>query len=202
MRWAAPKGYSVDTSSTVACVARNEKRNRILDALSNSDFAILQAHLQPVRLKCRERLQSANRQVRDIYFPASGLASVVATAGSERRQAEVAVIGREGMTGLPVVLGTDESPCDVFVQIAGEGHRIAADKLRAAMLQSVTLLGCFLRYAHVFIVQSGSTALANARGKLEERLARWLLMAHDRTDGDQLLLTQEFLALMLGTRRA
>jgi CRP-like cAMP-binding protein len=181
---------------------RNQQGNRILDALSGSDFAILQPHLEPVPLKFRERLQSSNRQVKHVYFPECGLASVVAIGGGERRQAEVAVIGRDGMTGLSVVLGTDRSPCDVFMQVEGNGQRISADNLRAAMDESSTMLRCFLRYAHVFAVQSGYTALANARGKIEERLARWLLMAHDRSEGDTLELTHDFLALMLGTRRA
>jgi CRP-like cAMP-binding protein len=106
------------------------------------------------------------------------------------------------MTGLAIVHGADRSPCDVFMQIEGQGQRISADNLRMAMDQSATLLRTFLRFAHVFGVQSGYTALANAQGTLEERLARWLLMAHDRIADDQLLLTHEFLALMLGTRRA
>jgi len=178
------------------------QHNRILSALSNKDLAILQPHLHPVPLKLRERLQSANRRVTDVYFLESGLGSVVAIGRGDRRQAEVAVIGREGMTGLPVVHGVDRSPCDVFMQIEGQGQRISADNLRTCMDKSITLFRTLLRFAHVFAVQSSYTALANSQGKLEERLARWLLMAHDRIEGDQLLLTHEFLALMLGTRRA
>jgi CRP-like cAMP-binding protein len=140
--------------------------------------------------------------VKNVYFPESGLGSVVGFGGGESRQAEVAVVGREGMTGLPVVLGVGRSPCDIFMQVEGTGQRVSAEDLRAVMDQSATLLRCFLRFAHVFSVQSGYTALANARGKIEERLARWLLMAHDRIESDELVLTHEFLALMLGTRRA
>lgn len=185
-----------------AQAAGNEQRNRILDSVSSSDFAILQPHLEPVPLKFRERLQSANRPVKHAYFPESGLGSVVAVGGGERRQVEVAVIGREAMTGLPVVSGAGRSPSDIFMQVEGNGQRVCADNLRAAMQQSVSLLRCFLRYTHVFAVQAGYTALANAQGTIEERLARWLLMAHDRMESDELLLTHEFLALMLGTRRA
>jgi Crp-like helix-turn-helix domain len=90
----------------------------------------------------------------------------------------------------------------VFMQVEGNGQRISADNLRAGMDQSITLLRCFLRFAHVFAVQSGHTALANAEGNIEERLARWLLMTHDRIECDTLPLTHEFLALTLGTRRA
>jgi CRP-like cAMP-binding protein len=182
--------------------APNEQRNHILAALSSNDLAILQPHLEPVPLGFRERLQSANRQVKNVYFLESGIASVVAIARRERQQAEVAIIGREGMTGLPVVHDADRSPCEIFIQVEGNGQRISADNLRAGMDASVTMLRCFLRFAHVCAVQSGYTALANAHGKIEERLARWLLMAHDRMERDTLELTHEFLALMLGTRRA
>ena len=182
--------------------AGSEQRNRILDALSSSDFALLQPHLEPVRLKFRQQLEWADRKVADVYFPESGVASVLVSSGCGHRQTEVAVVGREGMTGLPVVLGADRSPYDVLIQIEGDGQRISADNVRAAMDQSATLLACFLRFANVFLVQCAHTALANAHAKLEERLARWLVMAQDRIEGDQLMLTHDFLALMLGTRRA
>lgn len=178
------------------------QRNRILNAMSNADLALLQPHLESVPLKFRQRLQSANRQIRHIYFPESGIASVVAVSGGERRQAEIAIVGREGMTGLPIVHGADRSPCETFIQVEGDGQCISAQNLRQLMDQSTTMLRCFLRYAHVFTVQTGYTALANARGNIEERLARWLLMTRDRVDGDELLLTHEFIALMLGVRRA
>jgi CRP-like cAMP-binding protein len=186
----------------VFAVEANVQRNGILNAMSNADLALLQPHLEAVPLKFRQRLQSSNRSIREVYFPESGIASVVAVAGNERRQAEVAIIGREGMSGLAVVHGADRSPCDVFMQVEGAGHRITAQKLQEAIDQSITLLRCLLRYAHAFGVQAHYTALANARGNIGERLARWLLMARDRVDSDEMLLTHEFLALMLGVRRA
>jgi CRP-like cAMP-binding protein len=182
--------------------ASNVLRNHVLNAMSNADLALLQPHLEAVPLKFRQRLQSPNRSIRNVYFLESGLASVVAIGGGERRQAEVAVVGFEGMTGLPVVLGAERSPYDVFVQVEGHGQCLSAQNLRNAIDKSSTLLRCLLRYAHVFGVQSGYTALANARGKIEERLARWLLMARDRLCDDEMDLTHEFLALMLGVRRA
>ena len=170
--------------------------------MSNADLVLLQPHLEKVPLTFRQRLQSLNRTIRNVYFPESGIASVVAVGGGEHRQAEVAAVGREGMTGLPVVHGTDRSPCDVFIQVEGDGRCITADKLRKVRDQSITLLRCLLRYAHAFGIQSNYTALANARGGLGERLARWLPMARDRLDSDEMILTHEFLALMLGVRRA
>ena len=181
---------------------RNAPRNRILNAMSNADLALLQPHLDAVPLKFRPRLQSSNRAIRHLHFPESGIASVAAVGNGEGRQAEVAVVGRDGMTGLPIVHGTDRSPCDIFVQVDGAGHCIAAQKLREVMDQSITMLRCLLLYAHAFAIRANSTALANARGCIEARLARWLLMTRDRLDSVQMMLTHEFLALMLGVRRA
>jgi CRP-like cAMP-binding protein len=180
----------------------NILRNRILDAMSIADLALLQPHLQAVPLKFRQRLQCSSRPISDVYFPESGIASVVAVAGGERRQAEIALVGREGMTGLPVVYGAGRSPCDVFMQVEGYGLRISAHTLREAMFESLSLLHCLLLYAHVFNVQTGYTALANARGSISERLARWLLMARDRAETDGMSLTHELLAGVLGVRRA
>ena len=106
------------------------------------------------------------------------------------------------MTGLPVVLGSERSPCDVFMQIEGEGQRISALELCAAMDKSNTLRACFQRFAHVFSTQLAYTALASAQGDIEERLARWLLMAQDRVGTNVLALTPDVLAVTLGVRRA
>jgi CRP-like cAMP-binding protein len=183
-------------------LVRNGLRNRLLGSLSRADLALLQPLLVPVKLRFRQRLQSANRTVKAAYFPDSGLASVVAIANGSRSQAEVAVIGCEGIVGLPIVLGVCRSPCEVFMQVEGHGHCVTSSDLADAMSQSEPLREALLCYAHVFSVQASYTALANAHGKIEERLARWLLMAQDRIAQDELLLTHEFLALMLGVRRA
>src|SRR5262245_24487185 len=140
--------------------------------------------------------------VRAAYFPDSGLASVVAIANGSRSQAEIAVIGCEGVVGLPIILGVGRSPCEVFIQVEGHGRCIRAGDLTDAMSQSPALREALLSYVHVFAVQAAYTALANAHGKIEERLVRWLLMAQDRIAQDELLLPHEFLALMLGVRRA
>ena len=180
----------------------NEPRNRLLSCLTCTDLALLQRYLEPVALKFRERLESANRKIKNAYFIEKGIASVVAVANGQHRQAEVAIVGREGMTGLAVVLGADRSPLETYVQVEGEGQCIAAADLRRAMAESGSLAQILLRYAHVFVVQASHSVLANAQGKIEERLARWLLMAHDRMDGNDLYITHEFLAVMLGVRRA
>jgi CRP-like cAMP-binding protein len=178
---------------------RSGLRNRLLGAMSDGDFALIRPHLVPVRLEFRKKLQSANRKVKAIYFLDSGLASVVAVAG-QGLQAEVGVIGNEGMTGHASVLGADRSPCEVFMQVKGDGHCITSVNLADVLSESPTLLQTLLLFVHSFLVQASYTALANAKGSLEERLARWLLMAQDRIEGRELVLSHEFLALMLGVR--
>lgn len=182
-------------------ISSPERQNHILKAMSDSDYAEIALDFKDQTLSFRQNLQAINRQVGAVYFLESGLASVV-VIGGQRRHAEVALVGSKGFVGLPVVLGVDHSPYEIFMQVEGKGKCVNAKDLRAALAKSPTLLRHLLRYVHVFGVQTAYTALANAHGKLEERLARWLLMAHDRSIGQELMLTHEFLALMLGVRRA
>jgi CRP-like cAMP-binding protein len=177
------------------------RQNFILSRLSAGDAASLKPHLEPVDLPLRRSLETRNRPVKHVYFLDSGFASVVANVNSNGG-VEIGIIGREGMTGLPVLLGTDRSPNDTFMQLAGSGHRVAVTVLRELMEKSTSLRRTCLNWAHVLMVQTSQTALSNGRAKLEERLARWLLMAHDRGDGDDMRITHEFLATMLGVRRA
>jgi CRP-like cAMP-binding protein len=173
----------------------------LLGALSPADLDLLRPDLEPVSLALRQDLEKPNRPIGDVYFPNIGIASVVAVQPKDKR-VEVGLIGCEGMSGTAVVLGNDRSPHSTYMQVAGEGHRVAAGKLRETMKASDTLRAVFLRYVQVFMVQTAHTAIANARNKLDARLARWLLMAHDRVRDSTLPLTHEFLSLMLGVRRA
>lgn len=174
--------------------------NHILTALSEADYGLLAPHLQPVELPLRKSLEHAKRRIIDVYFPDSGFASVVANGG--KRPIEVGLIGREGMTGLSLIFGDDRARFETFMQAAGAGHCIKAKALREAVQSSRTLLPGILRYANIFLHQTARTSLANGRNKVEERLARWLLLASDRLDNDELSLTHEFLAMMLAVRRA
>ena len=174
-------------------------QNHILSRLTRADFRLLEPHLEPVDLPVRRQLEARNKRVEHVYFPESGFASVVANGV---RNIEVGIIGREGMSGLAVVLGTNERPVnETYIQSRRPGQRMAAGDLRDAIGASVGLHQVMLRYAHTFMVQTSQTALANGRSKIEERLARWLLMAADRVEGE-LPLTHEFLAIMLGVRRS
>ena len=174
-------------------------RNCLLAALPPADFDLLRDSFEPVRLELRQLVIEAKEPIRHVYFPQSGIASILADSSEGR--IEVGMIGREGMAGLPAVLGIDRSLHDFMVQAVGEALRIGTDDLRAATRQSLSLQGRFMRYAHALMIQTAQTAFANAAFTIEARLARWILMTHDRVDGDELSLTHDFLSMMLGVRR-
>jgi CRP-like cAMP-binding protein len=169
--------------------------------MSGPDRALLQPHLHPLTMAVFFDLERPNRRIESVYFMDAGIASVVAVQADETR-IEVGLIGREGMTGSAVVLGGEQSPHSTYIQVAGEGLRLPATELRKAMDESDSLRNLLLRFVQVFMVQTAHTAIANARSHIDQRLARWILMAQDRTRDNTLPLTHEFLALMLGVRRA
>ena len=179
---------------------RNACKNRVLARLARADLALLKPHLAPIDLPVSARLETTNGRIDAAYFIERGFASVVAD-GRGKRSIEVGIIGCEGMTGLSLVLGHDRSTHETYMQAAGSAQRISAAHLRKAIDQSVRLHRSLLRFAHAFLVQTTQTALANGRSKLEERLARWLLMAQDRIGGTEVPLTHRFLAVMLGVHR-
>lgn len=181
-------------------ISSTNSSNLLLSHLSPQDMALLRPHLEYVDLPIRSHLEWAKRPVEHVYFIERGIASVV-TKGKDRGEIEVGLIGREGCTGLPVILGIDQSPNDTFVQLHAAAQRIPASQLAKAIKASPTMLPLLLRHVYLFGVQVASTALANGRGRLEERLARWLLMSQDRAGSDTLEMTHEFLSVMLGVRR-
>ncbi|MDQ3810213.1 MAG: Crp/Fnr family transcriptional regulator [Chloroflexota bacterium] len=179
----------------------NAPQNHLLRALSVQDFSRLEPQLELVFLPMGTRLIEPNTPIEHVYFLDEGIASVVATTPQGRR-IEVGIVGREGLTGMPILLGTNRTPHECFVQTTGSALRIRADDLRRAMASNPWLQQHLLRFVQAFMIQMGQTALSNGSHVIEQRLARWLLMCHDRVDGDGLSTTQEFLSLMLGVRRA
>ena len=133
--------------------------NKLLARLSRADAQLLEPHLSPIELPVRKQLQAANRRVDRIYFPESGIASIVSNGTNP---IEVGMIGREGMSGASVVLGNgDRVPHEVYMQVAGRGVHLPADRLREAIAKSVTLHQVLLRYVHDFLTQTTQTAMAN-----------------------------------------
>jgi len=173
-------------------------QNRLLTSLSPADLSLLRKLSKPVDLPVDTVLEEPNQPIQSVYFLESGIASVVAGDGA---RIEVGLIGREGMSGLSIVMGDDRSVNSTFMQGGGAGFRIGAKEFGRVLHKSGTLRLSLLRYAQVFTTQVAQTAVANGRGKLEARLARWLLMAHDRFSHEAFPFTHRFLALMLGVRR-
>ena len=175
------------------------QRNLVLSSLSKADFALLEPYLEAVDLPVRKGLEQKDKAIKVVYFPEDGFASVVADG---KRPIEVGIIGREGMTGIALLLGGDRNDHDTYMQAPGHGCCIRAKHLREAIDSSTSLHRSLLRYVQTFLKQATQTAVANGRSKIEERLARWLLMADDRIEASELPLTHEFLAMMLSSRRA
>jgi CRP-like cAMP-binding protein len=175
--------------------------NALLQRLSGDDFAKLAPHLTRVTLDKGQCLISSGQPIEHSWFLTEGIASVVIAAG-QGHQTEVGVVGREGMIDIATVLGVDRSAFRCFIQIAGAGYRMPAEILSSLIDASAALRRLLMPYAYEFLTQVSNTALANAAFTIEQRLARWLLICHDRIDGDAVPLTHEFLSLMLNVRRA
>src|SRR5215212_707715 len=176
-------------------------RNRLLRALSSGDLNRLQPFLEPVALTLRDVLGEPNTPIEHVHFVEHGMVSVVAISKGNKR-VEVATIGREGMAGLPIIHELDCSPHQTLVQVPGSALRMRADDLRSAMEASPSLRKVLLHYAHSLWVQTAHTALGNSRFTIKQRLARWILMLHDRSDENEIAFTHDFLSLMLAVRRA
>ncbi|WP_338011497.1 Crp/Fnr family transcriptional regulator [Methylobacterium sp. Leaf113] len=175
-------------------------RNRLLQRLSADDFARLQPHLRPMPTTLRQSLIHPNEPVTELYFPETGYVSVMADVAGNR--IEVGMTGREGLVGAPqVLLDGGWASYHEFVQGPGMVLAIGRAPFSAAVADSPTLRRLLLRYLHTTLTQARQIAYANAAYTLDVRLARWLLMGHDRVDGDEIPITHEFLALMLGVQR-
>jgi CRP-like cAMP-binding protein len=175
--------------------------NHVLASLSQSDLELIQSCLERTELSFRHEIERANHVIEHAYFPDDGIISVIADAGGGV-SVEVGIIGNDSFTAQAVVMGTDRSPNVAVVQVAGHARRIRCESLRQAITQSRTLQATLLAAVQSFMVQASFTALANGKARIDERMARWLLMAHDRLSGNTLSLTHEVLANTLGVRRA
>src|SRR6267154_440970 len=174
--------------------------NQLLERLSEVDLKSLRPHLTSVGMGLHYDLEVPNKQIKHVYFMESGFASFVATG--PHTSVEVGLIGREGMSGSAVVMGNHRSPHAIYIQAAGKGHRISVARLRKAVKASESMQMLFLKYFQTFMIQTSHTAISNARAHIGQRLARWILMAHDRLGTAALPITHQFFALMLGVRRA
>ncbi|MEO6864239.1 MAG: Crp/Fnr family transcriptional regulator [Gemmatimonadaceae bacterium] len=174
--------------------------NLLLRALPPDSAGRLAEHLITMDAPSRTELYEPGDTVNRVYFPLDSVISMTAPVGAT--QGEVATVGQEGMVGLPTVFGTDMANMRFFVQIGGRIAVAPADEFTDLLRTDDALRTIMLRYAHAMFTQIGQSVVCNQRHSLKQRCARWLLMTHDRVPGDQFHLTHEYLAVMLGVRRA
>jgi len=176
--------------------------NILIDALSAEDLALLKPHLTRHELAREMVLVHPNQSIDHVWFPEGGVASIVADTADNGRT-EVGIFGREGFAGTPLLLGADTSPHCTFIQVDGHtGLRIGAAAFLAVIDRSATLRTTLLRYVQTLITQTAHSSVSNAHQRIEARLARWLLMCHDRNDSDEIVLTHEFMAMMIAAERS
>jgi CRP-like cAMP-binding protein len=174
--------------------------NRVLLKLPDDEFLMIRPHLEFIDMPHHLSLHQPHRALRFAHFPNDGLISLVIEL-KDGKSVEAGLLGREGAAGLPGVLGLDRSALREIVQIAGSGFRVSVDTLRSILPSAPYLQKVLSRYAASLAMQVAQTAACNRLHKVEERLARWLLIAQDRIDSGTVPITHDFLATMLGTDR-
>lgn len=174
--------------------------NRILLAIPGSEFQMIRPHLEAVTLTSHQVLHEANELLQNAYFPNDALLSLVVVL-TDGKTVEAGIVGKEGMVGIPAIAGLNRSPLREVVQISGNGLRIAAATLRDLLASTPKLRHELQRFAVILGLQVAQTAACNRLHDVEQRLARWLLMAQDRVHSSALPITHDFLATMLGTDR-
>lgn len=181
--------------------SRNPVGNHLLAALPQEEYERLLSNLEPVSLSLKQVLYEPNEPIEYAYFPNNGASSLL-NLMQDGQTIEAATVGKEGMIGVPLLLGTTQIPLQVIVQIPGDGLRMKADVFKAEVYGGCPLHTRLLRYTQTLMNQISQTAACNRLHSVEGRCCRWLLMTQDRVESDSFPLTQEFLSYMLGVRRA
>ena len=175
-------------------------RNGILANLPPEDFRALRPHLKRVQIKARSVLQDANKRVEYVHFIEQGLISRL--SGSSACWIETAMVGRFGFTGVAIVLGSKLASQRSVVRLPGTALRISAEELSRLLQSRPGIRAEMLQYVQSLITQNTQSVLCAAKHDLDQRLARWLLLAHDRMQTEMLMVTHDLLASILGVRRA
>lgn len=182
-------------------VQQGKLRNRLLSLLPADAFETIAGVLDYVELPRNFVFSAPDTPAEHAYFIEAGIGSIVAITPRGHRS-EIGIFGREGMTPASAVLDMVSTPYSIFMQIPGHGYRVPMATLRHAARSSDPLRDLLSRFAHALSVQTSYTGLSNSVHRIDERLARWILMCHDRTAGDRIALTHEFLSVMLAVRRS
>ncbi len=181
-------------------IVRGSLRNRLLGSLSPHDFDLLLPLLKQSEYAFSKSLHLADKPAEKIVFLEDGMASLI-MKGPLDRDVEVGLIGREGMTGISAVLGGANAELSAYMLVSGWGYEISTASLTAILDESKTLRTAIMQFAQSLFIQTANTLLVNTHGDAEARLARWLLMVHDRSNGNDLYLTHQLISSLLGVRR-
>jgi CRP-like cAMP-binding protein len=181
-------------------VAQSEIGNQFLSLLPEEEYKQLLPGLEQVRMEIGDPIHEADEPIEYVYFPINCIVSQVTTL-SDGFSVEAGIIGREGCSGVEFTFYRTTSPRPTHIQLAGDSLRIKVDKFQAALEQSSALDKLMRRFTFAYFAQVTQVIACNSHHRVEERLARWLLMCHDRMDGNELRITQEFISQMLGVHR-
>ncbi|MFJ2982512.1 MULTISPECIES: Crp/Fnr family transcriptional regulator [unclassified Pseudomonas] len=176
------------------------KQNYLLAALSAQTYNRLEPHLERVSLPLGKSLYESGDTLRHVYFPADAIVSLLYVM-ENGASAEISVVGNEGLVGIAVFMGGESTPSRAIVQSAGHGYRLEGQRLKDEFNRHGELMMLMLRYTQALITQMAQTAVCNRHHAIDQQLCRWLLLSLDRLPGDQLRMTQELIANMLGVRR-
>lgn len=179
---------------------REPVTNRLLAALPSQEYQRLRPHLEEFTLSFGKILYEPGQVIRHVYFPNNGVVSLLSVV-EKRSTLEVGLVGKEGMVGIQVFLGATTSFNRALVQGTGTAMRMKAEALRKQVKQGGSLPDLLLRHTHSLLSQISQSAACNRFHTVDARLARWLMMTHDRLDSDKFRLTQKFISDMLGVRR-
>jgi len=181
-------------------VTQNPRHNQLLAALPEAEWERWLPDLELVEMPLGEVLYESGRTLAHVYFPTDAIVSLlyVMENGSS---AEIAVVGNEGVVGISLFMGGGSTPSRAVVQSAGQGYRLSAQNIKDEFSRSGPVMHLLLRYTQALITQMAQTAVCNRHHSLDQQLCRWLLLSLDRLNGNQLVMTQELIANMLGVRR-
>jgi len=178
----------------------NPHQNHLLDALPKGDYERLASHLELVPMKLGDVLYEPGVKLRYVYFPTTSIVSLLYVM-EDGASAEIAIVGNEGILGISLFMGGDTTPSRAVVQSAGHGFRLRADLLKNEFGRFGPAMHLLLRYTQALITQMAQTAVCNRHHSVDQQLCRWLLLSLDRLASNELSMTQELIANMLGVRR-
>jgi CRP-like cAMP-binding protein len=181
-------------------IGPNPKKNHLLAALSAADLKRLRPHLEPVSMALGGVVYESGRVLDHVYFPTTVIVSLLYVM-EDGASAEIAVVGNEGVVGISLFMGGETTPSRAVVQSAGEAFRLPAKFVLAEFNRGGAIQHLLLRYTQALITQMSQTAVCNRHHSVDQQLCRWLLLSLDRLSGDELVMTQELIANMLGVRR-